>query len=78
MEKTSARDLVRLGRNVSNAVSTQLSSSHPSVVGFRSAVGMAGKTYFPYVLDVLAQGGPQLLHYPVEFPLVGNRERVLH
>ncbi|MFZ0297586.1 MAG: hypothetical protein WAM13_04500 [Candidatus Sulfotelmatobacter sp.] len=63
---------------MSNVVSTRLSSSFSSVAVFRSAVGMAGKTYFPYVLDVLAQGGPQLLHYPVEFPLVSNRERVLH
>ncbi len=78
MGKASARIPARLRRNVSKPGSTQLSSSPASVVGFRPAIGVAGKTYFPRVLDVLAQGGPQLLHYSVEFTLVGNCERLIH
>lgn len=38
---------------------------------------MGGKTYFPRTLDVLAQGGPQLLDYPVKFPVLGSCESLL-
>jgi hypothetical protein len=78
MEKTSTNARARWGRKVPRLVSTQLSPSLASVDGFRSAVGVAGKTYFPCVLDVLAQGGPQLLHRAVKFLLVGNGERLRH
>jgi hypothetical protein len=37
---------------------------------------MGGKTY-PRALDVLAQGGPQLLDYPVKFPVLGSCESLL-